>query len=170
MSLRNSLAKRASLTEYMQHAAEQKSQRRSREPTQRTKATFFISLPSEGRFIPAAKGPIGLKIRSHSMLVTTFFPRPYPYCVSGSGSNSVKPGARITELIASSRSASFILRLMALVGQTLTHLPQRVQTSQSMAGIGGTGCIPRQEMALRLQKRLKAPGASAGQTALHFSH
>src|SRR4030042_1551712 len=153
MSLRNSLAKRASLTEYMQHAAEQKSQRRSREPTQRTKVTFFTSLPSEGRFIPAAKGPIGLTILSHSMLVTTFFHRPYPYCVSGSGSNSVKPGARITELIASSRSSSFILRLMALVGQTLTHWPQRVKTSPSMAGIGGTGRKTPKEGALRFPKK-----------------
>jgi hypothetical protein len=56
----------------MQQTDEQYSFVLSRLPTHWSHATFFGTFPSEGRMTMLAVGPVADKIRSNSVLVSTF--------------------------------------------------------------------------------------------------
>ena len=62
----------ASFVAYMQQTEEQYSFTLSLLPTHWSQATFFGILPSEGRMTMLQVGPVAERIRSNSVLVTTF--------------------------------------------------------------------------------------------------
>ncbi len=86
----------ACLVAYMQQTEEHQLRAAERDPTHWIQAIRFGSCPSDGRLKCPLYGPLGDRMRSNCIPVTTLGKRPRPYSLWRRASNGSKPVARIT--------------------------------------------------------------------------
>src|SRR5574341_31407 len=115
----------------------------SREPAHCTKATFFASLPSEGRVILPPVGPLGAASRSIIMFVTTFGTLPKPRMSIFVASEGFQPVAITTAPTFTVTVSGFMSRWIASYLQASAHLPQEgpLQVFSSMTYLRGNAWL-----------------------------